>query len=408
MRIVWLAVADARGHLMRAQLARQLLAPYGVRTDIVTTSMGGVAFLEAMGCPSTLLSTHWAVAFDASQNIDRARTEACALRYLCSPSRGVADCARLADLARGATALVNDFHPLLLVAGGRVRRLPPVVHLYGEHLWRSIEHAFAERGPALLDRTYASVVRALRDRAPARIEHSLAPRAVPALRLEPENGALDVRLPPLVASPARTAADVRAQLGVASGARLCAVYLNPHFTDPELAASIEDAVRGRGMALHAVGEGFAGRRGWLPFDPAFTDVAAAADVLVSAPGMGALGLVHAFGTPFVALSTDQPEQRANLAFLSAPAAPPSTAVSVAGADLAGRVGAGLDELLACPHVRARDAAAATSLRHLHRAWTQALLDVLGHLEGGRASPATIPALRAPDQLRAVDELRQAS
>ena len=41
-RIVWLAVAEGRGHLMRAQLAKSLLAPAGVDVDCVTTSDAGV------------------------------------------------------------------------------------------------------------------------------------------------------------------------------------------------------------------------------------------------------------------------------------------------------------------------------------------------------------------------------
>jgi hypothetical protein len=374
MRIVWLAVADARGHLMRAQVARKLLAPHGVQTDIVTTSASGVAFLEAMGCPSVLLSPHWAVQFDALQNIDRSRTEARALRYLCSPRRGLADCARLSALARDATAVVNDFHPLLLVAAGRVPRLPPVVHLYGAHLWQSIERNFESRGPAVLDRAYAAVVRGLRDRAPARIEHTLAPR--PA-----SEGALDVHLPPLVAAPARTPTQVRAALGVPEGARLCAVYLNPHFAHPAIAGHIEGAVRARGMALHAVGEGFAGRPGWHPFDAGFADVVAAADVLVSAPGMGALGLVHAFGTPFLALSTDQPEQHANLAFLRGPTAPPSVVVRIAGPDTGHRIAEALEQLRIVPRATTTEAVAASRVRHLHRAWASSLLHVLRHLDG---------------------------
>ena len=39
-RIVWLAVADARGHLMRAHLAQKILAPE-VQVEILTTSDAG-------------------------------------------------------------------------------------------------------------------------------------------------------------------------------------------------------------------------------------------------------------------------------------------------------------------------------------------------------------------------------
>ena len=37
--------------------------------------------------------------------------------------------------------------------------------------------------------------------------------------------------------------------------RLAAVYLNPHFSDPTLAAAVERALATRGYAMHAVGEG---------------------------------------------------------------------------------------------------------------------------------------------------------
>lgn len=155
MRIVWLAAADARGHLMRAHVMRQVLARRGARVDVVTTSEEGRAFLAALGTPAEVLSCHYGVAFDARQNLARARTEACVLRYLCTPSRGAADLARLAALARGAVYVVNDFHPLLLAAGSRGREprgpLPcPVVHVYGENLWRAIEGNFEGRAPAVV------------------------------------------------------------------------------------------------------------------------------------------------------------------------------------------------------------------------------------------------------------------
>ena len=47
-RILYLAVADARGHLMRAHLVRRLLAPVGHRVDVVTTSEEGQRFLDRL------------------------------------------------------------------------------------------------------------------------------------------------------------------------------------------------------------------------------------------------------------------------------------------------------------------------------------------------------------------------
>ena len=82
-------------------------------------------------------------------------------------------------------------------------------------------------------------------RAFARIEHTLD---VPIPYGE-TSGATSFRLPPIVAAP-RIRRPERP---------LAAVYLNPHFRDPRIAAWIEAALAERGLAMHAVGEGFAGR-----------------------------------------------------------------------------------------------------------------------------------------------------
>src|SRR5258706_10730646 len=140
----------------------------------------------------------------------RRRTEACVLRYLFSPSRAAADRRRILALCEGAALLVNDFHPLLLVAGPRGERPCPVVHVYGENLWRAIEDNFQGRGPAFVDRGYGALVRALRDQAYARIEHGFG--APLGRSRDPEGRAF--RLLPLVAAPRRSPAEVRAALGV--------------------------------------------------------------------------------------------------------------------------------------------------------------------------------------------------
>ena len=72
---------------------------------------------------------------------------------------------------------------------------------------------------------------------------------------------------------------------------------------------------GAGYTVHAVGEGFADRPGWVTRDPELIEAVAACDLFVSAPGMAALGQVRTFGVPFIALATAQPGQRQNLALL---------------------------------------------------------------------------------------------
>ena len=390
MRIVWLAVADARGHLMRAHLVRRLLARYGARVDVITTSEEGRAFLQALGTPSEVLSSHFGVAYDVRQNMVRPRTEACILRYLFTPSRGAADLARLSDFARGASYVVNDFHPLLLVSGSRPagggHAFPcPVVHVYGENIWRAIEGHFEGRGPALAHKGFGALVRALRDRAHARIEHTLA---------APLSGERDPlrrthRLLPIVAPPRRSAAEVRAARGLLPGARLAAVYLNPHFADPAVAEAIEESLLAEGYAMHAVGEGYAHRPAWRAYDPDFGSVAAAADLLVSAPGMGAVGMARLFGVPLLALLTDQPEQRQNTQnFASCPEGTFAGVELVAPGHLDGRLREAIRALGPEPGSALARPSAVHLVSRVHESWARILLDIATPAPSRRTQPVS--------------------
>src|SRR5262249_25647165 len=71
------------------------------------------------------------------------------------------------------------------------------------------------------------------------------------------------------------------------------------------------------------------RPGWRAVDARFTAAAAAADVLVSAPGMGALAAWSCFRTPLLALVTDQPEQADNARDLARLDGPPSLVLPLA-------------------------------------------------------------------------------
>jgi len=53
-RILYLALADRRGHLMRAHLMRQALGRVDIGVEIATTGREGVRFLEGLGTPSAL------------------------------------------------------------------------------------------------------------------------------------------------------------------------------------------------------------------------------------------------------------------------------------------------------------------------------------------------------------------
>ncbi len=333
--MLWLAVADGRGHLMRAQLMRQLLADHGVDVDVVTTARAGAAFVASFGAPCAVLSRDFGIHFDGRQHLRRARTAAGLVGYLAAPGRCRADLRWLERRAAGAALVVNDsFHPALLVAGlgdGPLRGR--LVHVHGTTLRRAVQGFWGERGP------YARAVARALARAHACVEHAfdagLADDATPGA----------IRLPPVIAAPARGPAQVRAALGVPPGGRLATVYLNPYFTDGALAAALETTLRGRGFTVHAVGEGLAARPGWRARDPALVEAVAAADVFVSAAGMASLGQARTFGVPMIALATAQPEQRANLAALTAGAPRATAAVVAVGGDgpdaLAGRLAAAL-------------------------------------------------------------------
>ena len=381
MRITWLAAADARGHLMRAHLMRGLLAAAGVRVDIVTTSLEGQAFLAALGTPSSRLAGHYGVAFDRHQNMCRARTEECVVRYFTSPARGAADWRRFRELAADADLVVNDFHPLLL-AGPSHWLTERVVHVYGEHLWDAIAHNFAHRGPGFIDEGFSRAMRRLRDRGHARVEHTLdAP-----LEGRCDHARRHHRLLPMVALPRRSPALVRSQLGLAPHGKLAAVYLNPHFTDSRLADALERALDAEGFAMHAVAEGFAGRPRWRAYDPDFADVVAASDLSISAPGMAALGHARMLGIPFLALSTDQPEQSANLRYLADTKlhSPPHAALDVSG-------GAGVDAIrrsvARIGHERgASDARSFDTIRATHRLWVEVFVELCATSTERRRSP----------------------
>jgi hypothetical protein len=371
--ILWLACADARGHLMRAHLVRGALAPRGIDVRVVTTSREGQSFLARLGTRAELLSQHYAVAFDAAQNLDRAGTDACILRYLLDPDRAATDAARLRALVQDATLCVNDFHPVPLLLPRRLGA--PVVHVYGTHLWQAIAHHLHGRVPDAMDRAAAALAASLRDRAFAHIEHGLTER--------------DGVLPPIVAAPTRSRDAVRASIlgPSACDRRLAAVYLNPHFRDARIADAIEHALASRGYAMHAVGEGFAQRAGWRGCDRAFNDVAAAADVLVSAPGMGAIAAWAHFGTPLLALVTDQPEQAANARDLAIARCAPYATLDAARADHPS-IAHALDTLALSSCARDARPDPAVAARCVQNRWVDAIERLTQHAAPMRATEMT--------------------
>ena len=355
-RIVYLAVAEGRGHLMRAQLAARLLAPEGIAVDVVTTSDAGVAFAAEFGLRSTVISDSYRLIYDDRQNLARMRTRAMTMGYLLAPTRCLRDLAWLEGYAHDAALIVNDsFHPALLAASLAGTRLADrIVHVHGENTRRAVEDS-AGRGPmrAMIKKALAKS---------ARIEISLGVRSseVPTSRV--------MRLPPLLPAP-RERSLVRAELGVPAGKRLAVVYLNPYFKDAALADALDAALRE--FHVHAVGEGYAERAGWRGLDAALGDAVAAADVFVSAAGAGALSLARATGVPMIALATDQPEQRKNLASIVDPGCAWRTVV-----DLAGDVPAQLASALAELPTTASTGDAELAVRRARALWLKTLTSLV--------------------------------
>ncbi|WP_223813451.1 hypothetical protein [Pseudomonas caricapapayae] len=92
-----------------------------------------------------------------------------------------------------------------------------------------------------------------------------------------------------------------------------AVYLNPHFTEPALADALSAGLSEAALSKHLVGEGYAGRDGWLAIDPDWASRAAQAQLIVSAPGMAALSIALVYQRPIILVVSDQPEQTTNAA-----------------------------------------------------------------------------------------------
>lgn len=370
-RVMWLAVADGRGHLMRAHLMRQLLGRAGARVEVVTTSSEGARFLEALGTPAQVLAPGFRIVYDAQQNLDRRATERLVLRYLLSPRRIQADLRSLQPLMEGADLVVNDFHPLLLALPmfGRDPFEGRVVHLYGQNLWGAFEEHLHGRAPELVDRLFRRRARRLRSLAFGTVEHSLE---VAPGKLE-RQGPRAVRLAPIVPSLRAQPEAVRSRLGVGREERLATVYLNPYFRDPTLGERLERALVDRGYRLHAVGEGLAGRPGWRPYEPHLAEIAAASDLLVAAPGMGSLGQARLFGVPYLAVCTDQPEQAQNLSQLKCHAV--RTFHPAVDDDAALACALGALEDLQQPRWCERPSPV-LAVDRLHASWTRALTDLI--------------------------------
>ena len=300
IKVTYLATADARGHLMRAQLLTHALREYGADVDVLTTSDEGAAFLAGFGITAHVLSRHYAVQFDTRQNMLSAETDANIANYLFRPSRMCRDIMQLRGALRSADLIINDsFHPALLFMGCMPAWRRKVVHVYGASLRQAVQNNFSGRLPAILSRLFHRIVGWQINASLARIEHDFSYQATC-------DGAT-FRLPtPVVVAALFDAAVPRAQARAA-------VYLNPHFRDPCLADGVETGLGLAGLQATLVGEGYAGRARGEAQDADWVRQAATSNLIVSAPGMAALSVALVYGRPIVLVLTEQPEQKINAA-----------------------------------------------------------------------------------------------
>jgi hypothetical protein len=353
-RIVYVALAEARGHLMRAHLLRERLGSHGIAVEVVTTSSAGQRFLAALGTPAVVLPGGASLVFDGAHNLRRRATTTALLRYLARPSGMRADRAWLVARAHDAAFVVSDsLHPALLFAPPSLR----VVQVYGENILGATQTELAGLGP--LAPLGARVLARAIDRALARVEHRLGD--------EPTDDRV-IRLPPILPTPI-----LPTPRGLAGDERPVA-YLNPHFEDGRIAAAIEAAL---GPDLYGVAEGFAARPGWRAVDPHLVDHVARAAVFVTGAGMGGIGMARAFAVPTIVLLSDQPEQRANAEQIRGL---PHVRIVELGDDLHARLAAATTSLRAEPIARPDPIAVA---RANAARWTETFLQLV---DRARANP----------------------
>ncbi|MCE4052337.1 hypothetical protein [Pseudomonas sp. Au-Pse12] len=298
-RILYLATADARGHLMRAQLLVHALRAAGAQVEVLTTSDQGRDFLQRFGIQAQILSRHYAVQFDREQNMLRQATNRNVAHYLFRPGRMLRDILALRRRLRSVDLVINDsFHPALLYMGMLPGWRRQVVHVYGASLKVALLNNFSGLWPRQFGRLFGWIVGRQINAARARIEHDFAYEVD------------DARAPALYRLPTPVALAEALPEAAAVGA---AVYLNPHFREPALADALSAGLDDAGLEAHRVGEGYAGHGGWMGVDPLWASRAAGAQLLVSAPGMAALSIARVYQRPIILVVSDQPEQTRNAA-----------------------------------------------------------------------------------------------
>lgn len=302
---------------MRGQLLYHALCARGAKVSVLTTSDEGREFLSEFGVQAEVLSRHYTVLFDKRQKMKIWATDLRIATYFFLPWHMLRDIRRLSRRVAGVDLIVNDsFHPALLVMGGLSPWRRKTIHVYGWSLRESLERNFMGRMLGPWAHFFRWLVRLGLSRARGRLVHDFAfplPKSLDSSLSEHE-------LP----TPIALIDEGREK----TNARKAAVYLNPHFSDPALAEALETGLQeaisiltdihhhkngdesGNG-GVFFLGEGYSGRPGWHPYATDWINIAARAELLVSAPGMAALAAAQALDKPILLIVTAQPEQQRN-------------------------------------------------------------------------------------------------
>ena len=294
-KILYLAIADGRGHLMKAVMVKELLPE--VRIDILTTSKEGKKFVESFGHTCQVLDRSYKNIYDEVQNLDVEATAKDMTRYVANPNRFGRHLHRLTRRCREYDLVVNDSFNIAALALSMY--CPRVVNIYVKNIRRAVLDELKTRPLA------RAAFKLLSSRAHVSIETTVKP--IEGYRQRGKR----IILNPLLSMPSE-APPVEDPFSRPEAV----VYLNPTIKSADLANLITSSLRKSGYRVHAVGEGVwsdpATTMSWVARDPDLNTRIANADLVVSAPGMGVLSQVMAYRIPFLALCSSHGEQERNL------------------------------------------------------------------------------------------------
>lgn len=288
-KILWIANADARGHLFRAYLAQKLFRKYEIDIHILTTNWEGKKFLNTIGASSSILPGNYKLCYDKRQNLDPRMTAFRIYLYIFFGCAAL-DLLFIKKRSEDYDLIINDLHPVLLFASYMVDI--DVVHVYGENLWESVESHFYGIAPEAFARFFQENLTRLKNQARGKIVHTLSPK---------KNIGDTFYLPPLVDFVPRK-----------NKINRVFIYLNPYFKDPMIAEALEKAMADLGLSYLAIGENYLYRNNWSAYSNQFSESLAESSLVISAPGMNLLSQVIYHRIPYLAILTNQPEQKKNL------------------------------------------------------------------------------------------------